>query len=374
MFELKKLRKELHKYPELSGTEQQTRERIVHFLRQFSNPEICTIGGQSIVAIYDYRNPGPTIIIRCELDALPIEDKIDTPYRSTNPKVGHKCGHDGHMAIVAGLAIRLRDNPPHRGKVILLFQSAEEIGTGAKDIVSDATFRELRPDYIFALHNVPGHPLGEVILTKDFFSATVQSLIIRLQGLESHASEPENGRNPTLAVSEIIQRLDGVNMWDTLDPNYVLITPIHVLIGTPSYGISPGQGELHYTIRTWDEKNMSKTQNSIQGNVIQVASAYGLSPTFEWIDYFPAAQNDKECNTLIEKVASNLDLPIHWKPHPFKFGEDFGWYSKRYKSAMFGIGAGLDTPPLHNPFYDFPDELIEPGMNIFSQIIADILH
>ena len=241
MYKLERLRKELHKYPELSGAEQQTVKRIVHFLRECSNPEICTIGGQSIVAIYDSGNPGPTIMIRCELDALPIEDDIDTPYRSTNLKVGHKCGHDGHMAIVAGLAIWLRDNtPPSRQSDSIVFNQQKKLGLVQKDIVSDSTFRQLSPDYIFALHNIPGQPLGKVILSEDSFSATVQSVIIRLQGIESHASEPENGRNPTLAISEIIQRLDGVNMLDTLDANYVLITPVHVLIGTPSYGISPG--------------------------------------------------------------------------------------------------------------------------------------
>ncbi len=373
MENVKLLRKELHKHPELSGMEHQTVKRIIEFLRKHNNTKIISLGSQSIAAIYDYKNPGPTVMIRCELDALPIEDDIDTSYRSTRPKVGHKCGHDGHMAIVAGLALELLDSPPHRGKVILLFQSAEETGTGAKAILSDPQFQELNPDYIFALHNIPGQPLGEVILTQDFFSATVQSVVIRLQGVESHASEPEKGRNPTLAISEIIQFLKDKNHNKPLDKNYALLTPVHLKMGTPSYGISPALGELHYTLRTWDEKSMTALKDAIQEEVIEVAKAHGLEASFEWVDYFPSAQNHTECNQRIEQAATRLNLSIQWKSHPFKFGEDFGWYSKEYKTAMLGMGAGKETPPLHSTSYDFPDELIEPGTSIFLNIIQDML-
>lgn len=371
---IKTLRKELHQHPELSGKEIETAQRIKTFLKN-SPPEkiIDDIGGNGLAAIYSFGGDGPVILIRCELDALPIEESNLFEYRSTVKGVSHKCGHDGHMAMVAGLIFWIKEKTFEHGKIILLFQPAEETGKGAKAVIDDLKFKDLKPDYVFALHNIPGEPLNSIIRVQNNFSSTVQSLGILLKGKESHASEPEHGINPALAISEIINQFNLFNVIEPEKSNFALLTPVHIKMGQIAYGISAGSAEIHYTIRTRDEKEMEKLKSVINQFLAQVCSKNNLTFETGWFDYFPASVNDPYCNELILKAAKNNNFEVKEKPLPYKFGEDFGWFSKNYKSAMFGLGSGEYCPALHNPDYDFPEEIIPTGMAMFSSIIEQIL-
>lgn len=368
------LRKELHQHPELSGEEIETAQRIKKFLTNYPPAKVIEgIGGHGLAAIYTFGGDGPVIMIRCELDALPIEESNLFEYRSAVEGISHKCGHDGHMAIVAGLIFWIKHQTFGQGKIILLFQPAEETGKGARAVIEDLKFRELKPDYVFALHNIPGEALNTIIRLQCNFSSTVQSLGILLKGKESHASEPENGINPALAIAEIIRQFDLFNVLEPEKTNFALLTPVHIKMGQIAYGISAGSVELHYTIRTWNEGEMEKLKSVINQFLIQLCSKNNLQFKTGWFDYFPASVNDPVCNELILKAAKNNSFKVKEKPFPYKFGEDFGWFSKTYKSAMFGLGSGENSPPLHNPDYDFPEEIIPTGMAMFTSIIEQIL-
>ncbi|RRJ91357.1 amidohydrolase [Flavobacterium macacae] len=369
------LRKELHTNPELSGFEFETTKRIRQFLIQNQPTEIIeNLGGTGLAAVYQFSNTGKTIVIRCELDALPIQEVNDFEHQSKTQGVSHKCGHDGHMAIVSGLGFWLKEQKFNSGKVVLLFQPAEENGEGAHKIVTDEKFKNLKPDYVFALHNIPKEPMHSIITIQKGFSAEVQSFIIKVKGKESHAAEPENGINPALAISEIIAEIANLEVVNTEDENFTIMTPVHVSMGQKSYGISPADGELHYTLRAWDNPKMEAVKSKIVNAVATISSKFQLEHTIEWIEYFPASINDKECNDYVIKAAAENSYKLIQKPHPFKFGEDFGWYAKEYKTAMFGLGAGIETPALHNADYDFPDELIETGITMFQNITGAILN
>jgi len=336
------LRHELHAKPEVANSEYQTAEIIKQYIQKYNPTEIIEgIGGAGLAAIYQYSDTGKTIIIRCELDALPIQEQNKMSYRSINEGVSHKCGHDGHMAIVSSLAKWLDLADFNAGKVILLYQPAEENGQGAERVLQDDRFIRLQPDYIFALHNLPKEPMHQILLMNKGFSAEVQSLIIRLTGKESHAAEPENGINPTLAVSQITAQLSNLNVPNPEEDSFAVLTPVHISVGQPSYGISPGTGEMHYTIRTWNKGEMQPLKTKVLKSVRKAA-------------------NDNGCD-------------ITEKDYPFKFGEDFGWYSDHCKTSIFGLGAGIDTPALHNADYDFPDELIVTGSAMFKAIIRNVL-
>ncbi len=209
------LRKELHSHPELSGKEVQTAIRIKKFVEENNNTEIITgLGGNGLAVKYTFSDEGPVVMIRCELDALPIDEPNSFNHRSTTAGVSHKCGHDGHMAIVAGISSFINEQGFDRGSLILLFQPAEETGKGAAAILKDPKFETLQPDYVFALHNIPGEPLNSIITVQHLFSPAVQSIAIYLTGKKSHASEPENGINPALAIAEIINELSRLNVAD----------------------------------------------------------------------------------------------------------------------------------------------------------------
>ncbi len=367
-------RKLLHQYPELSGEEQQTSQRVKHFIQTHYPTQILDqLGGHGLAAIYTFGEVGPTIFIRCELDALPIQEPNTFPHQSKNKGISHKCGHDGHMAIVAGLIFWLKEQAFTNGKVVLLFQPAEETGKGAYQLLQDQRFRNLQPDYFFALHNLPGYPLHTIITKSNSFSASVQSMAIHFTGKEAHASEPENGLHPALAIAQIIQSVNQLNQPDLQSDDFGLVTLVHTNIGSKAYGISPGTGELHYTIRAWTDEHRQYLEEQIAVLIAKVCQQYQLQHTIHYLEYFPATQNDPFCNDLIHQVATNHDFVVERRPIPLKFGEDFGWFSKEYPVAMFGLGAGVDTPALHHATYDFPDELIPAGIRMFGGLIKSIL-
>jgi len=371
---IKSLRKELHRYPELSGQEVETAARIKKFIRKHHSSKIIeNIGGNGLAVVYDFSNKGPNIVIRCELDALPIEEANNFEHRSRNGGIAHKCGHDGHMAMVAGLVFWLKEQDFKQGKVILLFQPAEETGTGAPDVLKDERFRALNPDYIFALHNIPGQPLHSIVTIRGNFSSTVQSVAIQLKGKESHSAEPEHSINPALCMAELIQKFDTLNNNDPTKEDFRLCVPVYSSMGVKSYGISAGFGELHYTVRTRSVEKMEELKQEVNNILSAICPKHKLRYTAEWVDYFPAVVNDNTCNQIITETAKTCNYDIIEKSTAFKFGEDFGWFSEEYKAAMFGIGAGLQSPALHQADYDFPDEIIETGMNMFKGIIKKIL-
>ncbi|UZO79652.1 amidohydrolase [Aquimarina sp. ERC-38] len=372
--EIIELRKELHKYPELSGSEFETAKRIRNFVEEHHPTKIIEkIGGTGLAAIYEFPQKGNTITIRCELDALPIQEDNQFEHQSLHNGISHKCGHDGHMAMVAGLIFWLRDQSFNSGKLILLFQPSEENGKGAERVIKDKKFKELNTDYIFALHNIPQAPFNSVITMNKGFSAEVQSFIITLNGKESHAAEPENGINPSLAIAKFINAVSKLNNNNPLDDHFSVLTCVHINMGQKSYGISPSNGELHYTIRTWGTKELNLLKSRILTILKDTCISHNLEYKIEWLEYFPASRNNSECNQQVIKAAQKNKFKIIERPYPFKFGEDFGWFTTHYKTAMFGLGAGMNTPALHNSNYDFPDELIETGIDMFKEIITNVL-
>ena len=368
------LRHDLHRHPEVAGQEVQTARRIVDFINQYAPTEIVeNLGGHGVAAVYRFGPGGQTILFRCELDALPIQEINTFGHRSVTAGVSHKCGHDGHMTIVAGLAPWLSQCAFRAGTVILLFQPAEETGKGAKVVLDDPRFAQLQPDYVFALHNIPGFPLHQLLWQPRQFSATVQSIAISLFGKESHAAEPENGVNPARAIAELIQSFNQFVQPDKTSPDFALITPVHVLMGQKQYGISAGYGELHLTLRTWRTSRMDEIVTAMNQCLAIICNGHTLRYETECFDYFPATMNDHFCNETLVQSATKNGLTITQQPTPFKFGEDFGWFTQRYPGAMFGLGAGETTPALHNPDYDFPDELIGTGVALFRRITEQLM-
>jgi amidohydrolase len=369
------LRKELHQHPEVSGDESKTAQRILYFLSNYQPNEIITnLGGHGILAIYKGKKEGKSILFRCELDALPIQETNSFDHKSIYNGVSHKCGHDGHMAILCGLAKRITENPLQQGTVMLLFQPAEENGTGAKSVVTDSKFKKINIDYAFALHNLPGFPLHQIVVKEHAFTCAVNSMVIELHGKTSHAGEPENGINPALAISEIIVAFDKKNQTDISKDDYCLITPIYIMMGEKAYGVSAGYGEVHFTIRSDSNAWMQKTERALETMVLDIALKHHLKSKIRWTDSFQANENDVDAVHYVKKSAIKLDLNIQENKTPFTFGEDFGFITQKFKGTMFGLGAGENLPSLHNPDYDFPDEIIETGIALFDHITKEILH
>ncbi|MGK7397162.1 MAG: amidohydrolase [Candidatus Cyclobacteriaceae bacterium M3_2C_046] len=366
-------RHQIHQHPELSNQEKQTPGRIMDFLKESAPDRIIKkIGGNGLALIYEAQETGPTLVFRAELDALPIKENNHISYRSKNPGWGHLCGHDGHMAVLAGLGLLLGKKAFKQGKVILLFQPAEETGEGAARIVEDSRFLDLNPDEIFAFHNLPKFPLGSVVTLPHVFAAASRGMIIKLTGATSHAAEPEHGKSPAMALSELIKDLSLLPQMEHFE-SFTLVTIIQAALGEIAFGTTPGYAELRATLRSFLNQDMDKLVNSAKKMVEDTCSRHGLKCESSWTEVFPATTNQQKQVALIESAASQLGLDLIHPPQPFKWSEDFGHYNRVCPASFFGLGAGNQTPDLHNENYDFPDQLIETGINLFYRIIANKL-
>ncbi len=369
-----RFRNALHQHPELSNNEQNTAARVVEFLQETEPQTILTgLGGHGVAAIYGASNEGPTVLFRCELDALPIQEANSFKHRSRVEGVAHLCGHDGHMAIVSGLGLFLKQHPLKKGRVVLLFQPAEETGEGAAQVLADPQFTSIEPDFAFALHNLPGYEQGRIVLRDGVFASASKGLTIELNGAPSHAAHPAHGRNPSLAVSQLVQSLIAIPQMHTELHAGALITPIHVRVGGPAFGTSPGDGVVMATLRAHTAEDMSILAEKAVGIAEGIGKVYQLDVAVSWTEEFEAVTNDAHCVEITRNVAESLSLKVTNVAHPFPWSEDFGHFTAHYPGALFGVGAGTDLPQLHNNNYDFPDDLIETGVKMFYGIAERIL-
>jgi amidohydrolase len=376
--EIIELRRELHKNPELSDQEKQTAASVKEYVSQFKPDEVVeNIGGYGIAFIYEGKQEGPTIMFRCELDALPINEQNQFAYRSSKSGISHKCGHDGHMAIMCGLAAVIKKQPPGTGRVVLLFQPSEETGQGANRVLEDPKFKLLHPDYIFALHNIPGYPKNKIIVKDDVFSSASIGIIIRLRGKTSHASEPENGQNPATVMAGILKKTERYFLPGNKPERIKLITPIYCKLGERAFGTSPGFTEMMFTLRATHHNDFEHLKKyligSIHDSLNETPHSKSLAMEYEWVEEFPNTVNDPACNDKILESAKQSGFSAEKLHFPFRWSEDFGHFLEKYPGAIFGIGAGTEHPALHNPDYDFPDELIETGIRMFFNISNNIL-
>ena len=367
---LTKIRQYLHSIPELSGKESATAEYLRAFL-QSCNPDnlITELGGTGIAAVYNGPTTGPRILLRCEMDAIPVSEKTNLPYNSAISGVSHKCGHDGHMAIMAGVANWLSENRPTSGSVVLLFQPAEETGEGAIRVLKDPRFQEIVPDFVFALHNLPGFPIGSIILRTGIFASASRGMVIDLAGSSSHASEPHLGRSPAPATARIIQIFNDVPAFDGSMNRSAKITVTHVRIGEPAFGTSPGKGRLMATLRADNVEAMKTLSQWSEDNARGIADSCDLNIQITRTEEFPVTENSVKAADSVRTAAEHLGLEIIQPDNPFPWSEDFGHFTMSYPGALFGIGAGIHSPALHSPEYDFPDELITTGVDVFRRII-----
>lgn len=374
--DLRKLRRELHRRPEPSGDEKGTAARIAQVLTVLGVDEIRTgLGGHGVAAVLEGgAGDGPTVLLRSDMDALPIPDRTGKDWSSTVPGTGHMCGHDGHMTILTGVIDRLLGELDGlAGRIVALYQPAEEIAHGARAVLDDPAFRELEPDYVCALHNLPGFPTGAVILREGIFASASRGLILRLHGETSHAAHPEDARTPAPALAALIDGLTALPQLVTPLERAALVTVIHAELGEIAFGTTPGEAVVMATLRAHRDAEMERLGEAALRLAEGTARTWNLDWEHEWVEVFPACVNDAELTGLLAETAAGLELPVIRPAVPFPWSEDFGAFLQRYPGVLFGLGAGEEHPQLHSSRYDFPDELIEPGIGLFCGLVRRLL-
>ena len=380
--ELIAFRRALHQHPELSGEESQTAATIHDALTKLAPTDIITgLGGHGVAAIFDSGIPGPTLLFRAELDALPIREVNECDWVSTIPGKAHLCGHDGHMTMLLAFARRLETRPVASGRVVLMFQPAEEDGSGAKLVVGDPRYDRIRPDYAFAIHNEPGLPFGYVGTRAGLINCASRGFVVHLAGRTSHAAEPELADSPITLIGPVISALQGLgvnlklepNLGSSLDDRFRLVTITHVQSGEACFGITPGEARIFATLRASRDDAITEMQQTAESLITRLADQHNLTARFDISDDFAASINNAEATDIARRAMDKLGIAHGEEGVPMRASEDFGVFGWSAKSAMLCLGPGEDHPALHQPDYDFPDHLIPSGAAIFEQIAHDLL-
>jgi amidohydrolase len=367
LFELRHI---LHAHPELSGNEKLTNRILNEWVKQ-TRPDLLIekIGGYGLAAVYKGAAPGKRIMIRGDIDALHIPEPNDMEYRSKNPGVSHKCGHDGHATILCGLAQWLGEQRPDCGEVVLLFQPAEETGQGAKAILEDPLFEQIKPDVAYGLHNLPGFEKGQVMVREGCFAAASFGLKLCFDGRTAHASQPETGHSPSELLAQLIHFLEKKREQLKAVKPLTTFVITHAILGEETFGVAPGHAEIWLTLRSFDDRNLELMSTEIIEFCRSKAKDYLFDFNFSEHEAFAATNSNPHCVHVIELAAQNLELKLGHLAEPFRWSEDFGRFGAVCPIGFFGLGSGTDQPALHNPEFDFPDDILETGMTMFWEII-----
>jgi len=347
----KNMRKILHEIPEKSMQETKTRAALKDFLSRETELELVDRGSWFYAA---YRGgEGAYTAIRADYDAVTGADGI----------ARHICGHDGHAAALCALAKLISDSQPEKN-IILLFQPGEETGEGAK--LCSELFELEDVEEIYALHNIPGSPLGQLLLREKTFACGSTGLEISLSGAAAHAAYPESGKNPAQAVSEIVLGIE--EYLKTPHSGVLLSTVIGIELGSESYGMSASQGILRLTVRAEYGDEFEAILAFIRKLVEERCGKYGLGFLIKEIERFPATENTPECTEKLRALALGERMSYSYPAEPLRWSEDFGAYLQKKRGAYFGIGAGESCPDLHTEGYCFPDELFGYILPLFAAL------
>lgn len=356
---LEKLRQELHQNPELSNQETKTIKIIKDFLCQNTDLEVLETGG--FIYARHLEDPTlPTIAIRGDMDAI---------YNS-NHEVYHGCGHDGHSAIIAGIAMALKGRQVNRN-VILIFQAAEEVGSGAIKVLETLMTSE-KIDEIYGIHNIPGYPEGTILLRPKTMACASKGMIIELSGQQSHAAYPDQGRNPAPIISELVLELPSLiaRIAPNLSERLLMATIVNINVGERNFGVNAGKGELALTLRAYFQEDMERLQEAIEKAVIEKCHGLGIDYSFTFADEFPDTINDDQIHAKLIRLFDSQVVAYQLLEEPMRWSEDFGHYLHQIPGAFLGIGAGQDQPGLHLDNYEFNDKIINPAVAVLMKIIA----
>ena len=375
---LESLRHKLNKNAELSGQEKKTNKIINAFLEK-TNPDIHlrNVGGYGIIVIYKGKESGKNILLRADIDGLniPLDESRKTKDQSqksefkVQSQYSHRCGHDGHATILCGLAMRYGKKRPEKGDVVLLFQPAEETGEGAAAVINDEQFKNIRIDAAFALHNLPSYAKHQIVLKKECFASASLGLKLVFEGATSHASQPEKGNNPQIAVTTILDAFQ--KKYENLkrDRYNTILTVTHVSIGEKTFGVTPGHAEIWLTLRSQDDGALRQLTESTIALSEYVAKEFKLKFSHSIHEDFVATMNSDKLTDIVEQSAQELRLSVNKINTPFPWSEDFGRFGILCPVCLFGLGSGLEHEPLHSPKYEFEDEIIDTGVDIFEKIV-----
>ena len=369
-------RREIHQNPELLYDVEETAKFVADRLRAFGCDEVKTsIGRTGVVGVIQgAKGSSPRAIgLRADMDALPIEEETNLPYRSKIPGKMHACGHDGHTAMLLGAARRLAQTRDFAGKAVVIFQPAEEGGAGAMAMIDDGLMDKFGIEEVYGMHNMPELPVGSFRLRKGPLMASADEITITVEGLGGHGAMPHHGVDPIVLGAHIVTALQTIvsRSVDPLDSCVVSITRFQA--GTAS-NIIPQSAWLNGTVRTLKAATREAVEKRIQEIVAGLAAAAGGTARVEYRRGYPTTVNHAKQTDFAASVARTVagEAHVDTDGEPVMGAEDFSFMLEARPGAFIFIGNG-DSAKLHHPGYDFNDDALPYGISYWVQLAETAL-
>ena len=376
---LREWRQDFHRHPELGYEEHRTAKLVAERLREMGFDAVETgIGGTGVVGTLHGRSgPGEearSIMLRADMDALPIHELGAVSHRSTVDGKMHACGHDGHTTMLLGAARHLARTRNFEGTVHFCFQPAEEGGAGAKAMIDDGLFDRFPCRSMYGMHNWPGLPVGQFHSCPGPVMAASDEFTIRLKGRGGHAAQPQHCLDPVPCGAAIVQALQTVVARRT-DPLEAAVVTVTTFQAGDAMNVTPETAFLGGTVRSFDSDLHAEIHARIERIVRNIAAAHEIEAEYARSDtWYPETVNDAEATAFSLDVAREVvgEANVHDRPEQTMGSEDFAYYAKVKPSCFMLIGNG-GSAGLHHPLYDFADENNVFGASFWSALVEKAL-
>lgn len=361
-------RQRIHAWPELGFEEERTSALVAEVLESLGLAVHRGLGGTGVVAVVDSGAPGPAIGLRADMDALPMDEDSDLPFRSQRPGVAHTCGHDGHTAALLGLAKHLAAHPPASGRVVLIFQPAEEGGRGAVRMIADGLFERFPCDEVYAFHNMPLLGFGEASVRT---GATLQSLAvfeIAVEGVGGHAAAPHRATDPLQVAARLAVEISGI-VGRHIDPMEPALINVGSLQAGTTHNIIPSTATLSGTVRALSREVHETLLARLHALCEGFAAISGCTVTCDIPHSCPPCVNAPAQAALAAEALGEVLGPdrVRTDMRAYPFSDDFSYMLEHWPGAYLFLG--MDSAMCHHPTFRFDDELLPVAAAVFDRIV-----
>ena len=373
-----RIRRDIHAHPELAFEEHRTSKLVAQKLRDWGYEVTTGLGGTGVVGTLRRGQGGKSLGIRADMDALPITEQSSADWKSTVPGKMHACGHDGHTATLLAAAHAIAQDVRFEGTLHLIFQPAEEGAGGAVKMMADGLFEQFPCDAVFALHNMPGVEAGHFVFRSGPSMASSDDVFITLKGMGGHGAMPHTSADPLVAAAAIVMALQTI-VARNVDPLHTAVVTVGALQAGQANNVIPDQAVMKLSVRALDPQVRVLLKQRIHELVTQQASSFRVKSHIDWQDGYAVLVNDAACTALATAVATRLFGSGRVTPQgaPITASEDFAFMLQRVPGCYFFIGNGATGTPggcmVHNPGYDFNDDLIADGAAFWCALVSEVL-
>ena len=367
--DLIKIRHDFHQYPELGMQETRTSQKVNDLLKSWGIKTYTGVGKMGIVGVLEGNNPGKTIGLRADMDALPIEEKTNLPYSSKNPGVMHACGHDAHTTMLLGAARYLSGNKSFSGKVVFIFQPAEEGLGGAKAMLADKLFERFPCDEIYGLHNWPTGEHGKVGIKQGVAMAGADFFDIKIKAFGSHAARPEGSKDPIIIASSLISQLQTI-VSRNVPPTQTIVLSITQIHAGSAYNVIPSDCTLSGTMRYFDKEIAKLVRTRMKEIIEGIEKSYSVEIELDNREIFDVLVNDQELSKVMLDVASEIVgvENAFFRTDLVTGSEDFSDMLQVVPGAYCNI-MHRGTLPLHNDGFILDDGILPIGASIYARLV-----